>query len=295
MHFLLKIFFVVLLFSELASFDAQAQSPFPFAKGNVWYYTYSCEWCQQPIPAPTQTVRVIGDTLLSNGNRYWILEPSDLFRGKFIRSDTNYVYYAYQKPQDSTWYERKTFNFHATNGDIDTISLANFMTASARNPFASIIFNKSSILHGYDLGGLIFGDITIADGFGYYRYEYRGDEDPPFDIWQLTGCIISDTLYGNPTSVSSVNVQPVKIVLYSNFPNPFNGSTIIKYTLSIKDHVRLTITNILGQQVSVLMDEVQMPGMYTAYFHPNNLSSGIYFCNLSTSTAFYAIKILYLK
>ena len=280
----------------IISFESQAQSPFPLAKGNVLYYTYSCLWCQQPVPAPTKIVRVIGDTLMPNGKQYWILDPSDLFNNKFIRSDSNYIYYwTHRYWLDTVWYEQRTFNFNAKALDVDTISINGFSIARADDPISDILFNKPTTFYVYNLGGLIFGSLSIANGFGYTSYEYRGDEMPPFDDWTLAGCVISGTLYGSLSSVISTQELPAQLELFQNYPNPFNGWTVFQYRIAKNDHVVLTISNILGQQVAVVIDEVQAAGQYTAHFHPTNLTSGIYFCRLSTSTAVQTVRFVYLK
>jgi glucose/arabinose dehydrogenase len=66
-------------------------------------------------------------------------------------------------------------------------------------------------------------------------------------------------------------------VLEQNFPNPFNPSTYIKYTIPKSGHVKLVVFNLLGQEVAVIFEGTQAAGMYEFEFKSGELPSGIYF------------------
>ncbi len=149
---------------------------------------------------------------MPNGKRYWILDPYDFFGGRFIRSDSNYIYYWQKQYQDSVWSEKRVFNYRINQGDVDTISFANYFFATASGSHSSTLFNKPTITHSYSLSGLIFGNISVSDDFGYTYYEYRGDETPPFDCWTLTGCVLSDTLYGLLSAIHTGQELPTHLI-----------------------------------------------------------------------------------
>ncbi len=73
------------------------------------------------------------------------------------------------------------------------------------------------------------------------------------------------------------NVLPDNYVLYQNYPNPFNSITRIKYDLPEDAFVNLTVYDVLGNKVKVLVNENQPAGKYNIPFDAGDLSSGVYF------------------
>ena len=74
-----------------------------------------------------------------------------------------------------------------------------------------------------------------------------------------------------------------KIQLLQNQPNPFHGTTLIRYTIPgnrKKTPVQLAIYDITGQLVEILVDVRQEPGVYRIHWDRKNLASGIYFYRL---------------
>lgn len=74
--------------------------------------------------------------------------------------------------------------------------------------------------------------------------------------------------------------------LDQNFPNPFNPSTVINYSLFTSSRIKLTVFDISGREVAVLVDETQNSGSYSKTFDATGLSSGVYFYQLKTESGF---------
>ncbi len=82
---------------------------------------------------------------------------------------------------------------------------------------------------------------------------------------------------------------PGKFSLSQNYPNPFNPSTTIKYALSEPGNVKLSIFNLLGQQIRTLVDEQKPAGNYEIRFNASSLTSGVYFYKMEIAN-FTSIK-----
>lgn len=80
-----------------------------------------------------------------------------------------------------------------------------------------------------------------------------------------------------------------------NYPNPFNPSTVINYALPKSGHVSIKVYDILGKEVSTLVNEQKEAGFYSVTFNPSTLTSGMYLYVLQSGNFFSAKKMLYLK
>jgi len=75
---------------------------------------------------------------------------------------------------------------------------------------------------------------------------------------------------------------PKLYALKQNFPNPFNDATQIAYDIAQESHVTLVLYNVLGQEVSRLVDGVQSPGRYSLLFEAGAYPTGVYCYRLKT-------------
>ena len=83
--------------------------------------------------------------------------------------------------------------------------------------------------------------------------------------------------------------------LKQNYPNPFNPSTTIEFSISERGYVTIKIYDILGKEVSTLVNEDKQPGSYEIKFNGTNLSSGIYFYELRAGNFFDVKKFILMK
>ncbi|MBT8381660.1 MAG: M20/M25/M40 family metallo-hydrolase [Ignavibacteriaceae bacterium] len=88
---------------------------------------------------------------------------------------------------------------------------------------------------------------------------------------------------------------PVEYSLEQNFPNPFNPTTTIRYSLPDDGYVKLIIYNLLGQEIISLVNADQKAGVYNVKFDASELASGIYIYRLKANNFSESKKILLVK
>lgn len=87
--------------------------------------------------------------------------------------------------------------------------------------------------------------------------------------------------------VSNENISdgmPKHFRLYDNYPNPFNPTTQIQYDLASASDVRIRVFDVIGRQITTLVNAQQSPGTYNVRFDASGLSSGIYFYRIETDS-----------
>jgi hypothetical protein len=112
---------------------------------------------------------------------------------------------------------------------------------------------------------------------------------------ELKKCNITST--DPPSTDGSL---PNEYALSQNYPNPFNPSTVIDYALPTASQVELTVFNVLGQRVAVLVNGPQSAGSHTAFWDGRNdagtlVASGVYLYRLSAEAFTQTRKMLLLK
>ena len=155
------------------------------------------------------------------------------------------------------------------------------------------------------------GDV---DGAGVDAPERVTLTNPVAGTWTIS--VIGSTVWGNKTNftlfsdlfAASHLVQqagatnetlareaPASFALEQNFPNPFNPSTVIRYSLPVNTHVQLTVYNTLGQQVSTLVNQEEEAGNHQVVFQDPGLASGVYFYRLQAGNFQAMHKFMLLK
>ncbi|MCP5064760.1 MAG: T9SS type A sorting domain-containing protein, partial [Ignavibacteriae bacterium] len=85
-----------------------------------------------------------------------------------------------------------------------------------------------------------------------------------------------------------------------NYPNPFNPTTTIEYSVPNVESskgfsIQLKVFNILGQEIVTLVNGIRLPGKHTIKFDSSNLTSGIYFYQLTSGSFSETKKMIYLR
>ncbi len=99
----------------------------------------------------------------------------------------------------------------------------------------------------------------------------------------------------NATSVGDVSQKPDIFSLSQNYPNPFNPTTNVSYALPTNSVVRLSVYNLLGQEVAKLVNGEQQAGTHSVPFDASRLSSGTYVYRITAGSFTAAKKMVLMK
>ncbi|MBT8378905.1 MAG: T9SS type A sorting domain-containing protein [Ignavibacteria bacterium] len=130
------------------------------------------------------------------------------------------------------------------------------------------------------------------------QFQLRTDGGVTRDGWFIDD--IGIFIYTIPTDNSSNDGQVYTFSLDQNFPNPFNPTTKINYTIpsagtSSMKLVLLKVYDVLGNEIAVLVNKEQVAGNYEVEFDATNLSSGTYFYKLVSGSFVETKKMLLIK
>jgi hypothetical protein len=93
-----------------------------------------------------------------------------------------------------------------------------------------------------------------------------------------------ENLLGSPVvGVRQALTVPEEFVLHQNYPNPFNPATTVKFRIQSSEFVTLTVYDLLGRQVAVLVNEQKAPGSYEVRFEGSGLPSAVYIYRLTAA------------
>jgi hypothetical protein len=144
---------------------------------------------------------------------------------------------------------------------------------------------------------------TVGDVSGYTScYDVKWDVNKNLytqsyygwtvDKWAFNGTLPTIAVTGVDNVGSAI---PDGYALAQNYPNPFNPSTTIEFSLPVSAQVRLAIFDVLGREVSVLVNEVKPAGTYRAHFDASRLPSGVYCYSLTAGSVVQVRKMTLLK
>ena len=90
-------------------------------------------------------------------------------------------------------------------------------------------------------------------------------------------------------------IRPNQFSLSQNYPNPFNSATTIKYHLEKSGEIEVSIYNVKGQKLEILVNEIQAAGTYQTTWDASKYPTGLYFYKLKFGHSIETIKMLNIK
>jgi len=124
---------------------------------------------------------------------------------------------------------------------------------------------------------------------------FAGGHDATLLNWQNMFQWVKGFSTERSVSVEGQNEQPTQYTLRNNYPNPFNPVTVIGYEIPSRIHVELKIFDVLGRELSTLVDREQDAGSHEVTYDGRMLSTGIYVYRLKAGYFIQSNKMLLLK
>ena len=142
--------------------------------------------------------------------------------------------------------------------------------------------------------GVGIDSIEIA-GFWYHCPSTDIEGQPrPFPIGTMPDMGAYE--FQNPVGVKGYDTNlPAEYALHQNYPNPFNPTTTIGFSIMEKGNVRMSILNILGEEIRVLLSVEKEAGYHSVDFNASELPSGVYFYQLQSGKFTAVNKMLLLR
>lgn len=206
---------------------------------------------------------------------------------------------------------RGTFHYHSANGTIGPYALVDTL-------FDSLVVESAAWQPGTGWLWVSSGNVVSGmpgapySGYAWYGFDMTNPDKPVLKdsvLWNGSvsadprprGIAFSptgDTVYVGAFNVSKGFLQmfvrtgtpvvepphnvPMQYSLSQNYPNPFNPSTKIDYALKETGKVSIIVYDVLGREVTTLVNGVQSAGQHSVTFNANNLPSGVYIYSLTT-------------
>ena len=275
--------------------NIKAQDVAPLQLGNIWVYNVEPEGTNNLWKTTVIDTNIIIDSIV-----YYKLETisdygGDLWYGYRRLNEDGYYVYPLNDTLEFMYYKKNTIigdTWENPNPEFPEYPAV----YTVLDTFVAPVFGSSQIVKylSRDYGILLFYEYWTE------KFGKLSNIEHPYG-WAtevLMGCVKDGVAYGD-TSFRIVSVGdeflPNKFVLTQNFPNPFNPSTQINFTLPEGDFVTLEVFNVLGEKIKSLISEFKPAGKHTVQFEANELASGTYLYVLKTTNFIQTKKMQLVK
>ena len=297
---ILIVLFIVL--PSLSQIDTTSLNFYPLHDHNYWQYLeYSWELWTPNSWISYYSIEVLGDTVLANGKKYKILERVNLdsIQSKykyFERIDTLtcnvYAYDAWSSGQEVLLDSLKSQPGDTSNANRFLYGVGSFCDSLYTDTILSTpTVSKRIIL----LAPLNYQHHILSQGFGFVAY--YSTYDFGYTTINLKYAVIEGNEFGQPVSIP-LDSRPElikSIILYPNYPNPFNPVTNIEFYLDKAQEVELSIYSIDGRLVDQLVSAKLPAGKHWYVWNASGKASGVYIYQLKVGERIFRKKCILMK
>ncbi len=260
---------------------------FPLQVGNRWQYlSYRIDY------DTTIHEFMIIDEYIENGELYFEfnIKPGSNYAATFVvKQDTltgelydefGCVWLAPNLEMGDTITSDSCFNYSQYLIGIDTLTY----------------FGIDRETHYYNQDNMLLGgtNYTLFDGIGPIRFT-ENDGATTWNYFDLIAAEINGITYGEFVGIDDENLIPKIFKLYRPFPNPFNPTTAIRFSVAPNSKTSLQIFDITGRLVETLMSGKLVTGEHEIVWNAGSLPSGVYFVRLQNGNLVETQKVLLIK
>lgn len=199
---------------------------------------------------------------------------------------------------------------HTTFINFTNMEWHGFLNDSATKGVLSILGTTTQTISQVKLVNNGWGTISNVS---VTRYDTTGNYNIPITLTSLSDSVlVTFPIQNMNTSVVllfRINIQPLTVnifedqaikknytyQLFPNYPNPFNPTTKISFSLPQKSQIKLKVFDVLGREIQILADGIYEADKYEVEFNASSLPSGVYFYNLTTGSNSITKKMLLIK
>ena len=148
-----------------------------------------------------------------------------------------------------------------------------------------ILILSTTVLNAQSFDLMTAGKSNKVAASAHFAVTKNGIEEfiastPSHPFIVITGDTLHIEKITNTTSVQSREITPTQSSLQQNFPNPFNNSTVIRYSLEKESDVTITVYDVAGREIKTLVNESKQSGTFSVGFSNQAIASGTYFYRL---------------
>ncbi len=211
------------------------------------------------------------------------------------------LYFDFQTEGGYTANLGEAFTSYRPDGAVAYLGAARGTEDFDLNPYAGNYYDRHLYAAVFEEGINAIGDASNYAAIKTDEYFYQHFCSRMFWLGDPSLQLIyhGDAVASSPgvetTGKNLPDEMPGKVELYANYPNPFNPTTEICFSLPHASHVKLEVFNITGQKVSTLVDEYMSAGPHVVTFNGRNQASGMYLYRLTTGQSVLVKKMMLVK
>lgn len=282
---LLLAFFSFAHTEALGQISADPLRLYPLHKGNLWQYTYY-KLISPHTDTTVITIEVVADTTLPNGSTYAVLSGDLIWyiTPELVRVDTTQgILFTAMEDRFTGWADEPLFWLSASEGSPPGLSDSSRFVPPLDATRLDQVFGQERVVADGGFPGHFEGPsyrFTLAEGIGLINvYGFNGG---PLEIhdYRLVYARINGQTFGTPVSVHAGEEVGDRVVFNASQPNPFTETTSLMFTLRERALVRLTVYDMMGREVAVLIDTALEAGPHVVRWEAAVEASGGYMAEL---------------